>query len=103
MNFVKKKNHFIENREICEMSISFYIVFQVGDNQALLQSLKDSPYYKSFEDKASVWEQRLADLDEYLHNLNQIQRKWVYLEPIFGRGALPKEQGRFKRVDDDFR
>lgn len=42
-------------------------------------------------------------MDEYLHNLNQIQRKWVYLEPIFGRGALPKEQGRFKRVDDDFR
>ncbi|KAK3100036.1 hypothetical protein FSP39_013759 [Pinctada imbricata] len=79
------------------------LVSQVGDNQALLQSLKDSPYYKSFEDKASVWEQRLADLDEYLHNLNQIQRKWVYLEPIFGRGALPKEQGRFKRVDDDFR
>ncbi|KAJ8297986.1 LOW QUALITY PROTEIN: hypothetical protein KUTeg_024517 [Tegillarca granosa] len=79
------------------------LVNQVGDNQALLQSLKDSPYYKSFEDKASVWEQRLADLDEYLHNLNQIQRKWVYLEPIFGRGALPREQGRFKRVDDDFR
>ena len=45
----------------------------------------------------------MADLDEFLHNLNQIQRKWVYLEPIFGRGALPKEQGRFKRVDNDFR
>ncbi|CAG5115632.1 unnamed protein product, partial [Candidula unifasciata] len=79
------------------------LVSQVGDNKCLLQSLKDSPYYKSFEDKASVWEQRLADLDEYLHNLNQIQRKWVYLEPIFGHGALPKEQSRFKRVDDDFR
>lgn len=84
----------------------FYIIlfhFKVGDNQCLLQSLKDSPYYKGFEDKASLWETRLADLDEYLHNLNQIQRKWVYLEPIFGRGALPREQGRFKRVDDDFR
>ncbi|XP_078258652.1 cytoplasmic dynein 2 heavy chain 1 isoform X1 [Rhinoraja longicauda] len=79
------------------------IVNQVGDNQCLLQSLKDSPYYKGFEDKVSIWENRLADLDEYLHNLNQIQRKWVYLEPIFGRGALPREQGRFKRVDDDFR
>ena len=78
-------------------------MLQVGDNQCLLQSLKDSPYYKGFEDKASLWETRLADLDEYLHNLNQIQRKWVYLEPIFGRGALPREQGRFKRVDDDFR
>ena len=77
--------------------------YQVGDNQCLLQSLKDSPYYKLFEDKAGIWEQRLADLDEICHNLNQIQRKWVYLEPIFGRGALPKEQARFKRVDDDFR
>ncbi|KAK3752586.1 hypothetical protein QZH41_006671 [Actinostola sp. cb2023] len=79
------------------------LVNQVGDNQCLLQSLKDSPYYKGFEDKASIWEGRLADLDEYLHNLNQIQRKWVYLEPIFGRGALPREQGRFQRVNDDFR
>jgi len=75
----------------------------VGDNQCLLQSLKDSPYYQGFIDKATIWETRLADLDEYLHNLNQIQRKWVYLEPIFGRGALPREQDRFKRVDDDFR
>ncbi|KAG8452968.1 hypothetical protein GDO86_004684 [Hymenochirus boettgeri] len=79
------------------------IVNQVGDNRCLLQSLKDSPYYKAFEDKVFVWEQRLAELDEYLQNLNQIQRKWVYLEPIFGRGALPREEARFNRVDEDFR
>lgn len=78
-------------------------MFQVGDNQCLLQSLKDSPYYDLFLDKANIWETRLSDLDEYLHNLNQIQRKWVYLEPIFGRGALPREQDRFIRVDEDFR
>ena len=69
----------------------------------MLQSLKDSPYFEGFADKASLWETRIADLDEYLHNLNQIQRRWVYLEPIFGRGALPREQARFKRVDNDFR
>ncbi|KAB1272093.1 Cytoplasmic dynein 2 heavy chain 1 [Camelus dromedarius] len=79
------------------------IVNQVGDNRCLLQSLKDSPYYKGFEDKVSIWERKLAELDEYLQNLNHIQRKWVYLEPIFGRGALPKEQTRFNRVDEDFR
>ncbi|XP_075347137.1 cytoplasmic dynein 2 heavy chain 1 isoform X3 [Mycteria americana] len=79
------------------------IVNQVGDHRCLLQSLKDSPYYKGFEDKVSIWEKKLAELDEYLQNLNQIQRKWVYLEPIFGRGALPKEQARFNRVDEDFR
>ena len=79
------------------------LINQVGDNQNLLQSVKESPWYKYFEDKASVWEKRLADLAEYLSNLNQIQRKWVYLEPIFGRGALPKEQDRFRKTDSDFR
>ncbi|XP_071781183.2 cytoplasmic dynein 2 heavy chain 1 [Centroberyx gerrardi] len=79
------------------------IVNQVGDNRCLLQSLKDSPYYRSFQDKVSLWEVRLSDLDEYLLSLNAIQRRWVYLEPIFGRGALPREQARFKRVDEDFR
>ncbi|MFT7803200.1 cytoplasmic dynein 2 heavy chain 1 [Arapaima gigas] len=78
-------------------------VSQVGDNRCLLQSLKDSPHFRAFADKVSLWETRLADLDEYLHSLNSIQRKWVYLEPIFGRGALPREQTRFSRVDTDFR
>ena len=27
----------------------------------------------------------------------------MYLEPIFMRGALPQEQGRFMRVDEEFR
>uniref|UniRef100_T1IHY1 Cytoplasmic dynein 2 heavy chain 1 n=1 Tax=Strigamia maritima TaxID=126957 RepID=T1IHY1_STRMM len=76
---------------------------KIGDNQCLLQSLKDTPYYNNFKDRVSLWETRLADLDEYLHNFNQIQRKWLYLEPIFGRGALPKEQARFSKVDDDFK
>ncbi|CAK8696967.1 unnamed protein product [Clavelina lepadiformis] len=76
---------------------------EVGDNQCLLQSLKDSPYYSGFEDKAGVWEKKLVELDEHLRQINTIQRKWVYLEPIFGHGALPREQGRFARVDADFR
>lgn len=79
------------------------IINKVGDHQSLLQSLKDSAYFGGYADRARVWEQRLADLDEYLASLNQIQRKWVYLEPIFGRGALPQEQGRFRQVDSDFK
>ena len=35
--------------------------------------------------------------------MNEIQRKWVYLEPIFGRGSLPSEASRFNRVDVEFR
>jgi dynein heavy chain 2 len=40
-------------------------------------------------------------LDFVLQTLNLVQRKWVYLEPIFSRGALPSEESRFKRVDED--
>ncbi|GMR54221.1 hypothetical protein PMAYCL1PPCAC_24416, partial [Pristionchus mayeri] len=29
--------------------------------------------------------------------------KWIYLEPIFGRDALPSEASRFARVDNEFR
>lgn len=49
------------------------------------------------------WQVKLGILDYALHTLNQIQRKWVYLEPIFGMGALPAEQGRFRRVEEEFR
>lgn len=52
------------------------ILFQVGDNQCLLQSIKSSPNYRNFEDRASIWETRLSDLDNFLRNLNQIQRKY---------------------------
>ena len=62
-----------------------------------------SRYYKNFADDAKIWEVRLVTLDEVLLLLNPIQRKWVYLEPIFGRGALPQEQARFRRIDQEFK
>ena len=47
----------------------------VGDNQSLLASLKDSPYFKPFADQASVYETNFAVLDECLQSLNAIQRR----------------------------
>ncbi|OON23868.1 ATPase family protein, partial [Opisthorchis viverrini] len=79
------------------------IVSQVGDNMALLASLQDSPYFDSFADRANAWAQRLADLDHNLNGLQAVQRRWIYLEPIIGRGALPKEAARFSQVDAEFR
>jgi dynein heavy chain 2 len=79
------------------------LILEVGDNRCLLGSLKDSPYFGNFADRATYWEGKLADCDEYLHLLAQIQRRWVYLEPIFAHGALPREQNRFKRIDKEFR
>jgi len=79
------------------------IMTQVSDHQALLMNLKESRYFSRFEDQIGQFESKLSGVDEYLQKLNVIQRKWVYLEPILGRGALPQEQGRFKRVDEEYR
>ncbi|RNF18023.1 cytoplasmic dynein 2 heavy chain 1 isoform X1 [Trypanosoma conorhini] len=75
---------------------------QVSDNQALINSLKDSPFFPHFADEVSGWEVKLATLAEALALMNTIQRKWTYLEPVFARGALPQEQPRFRRVDKEF-
>jgi hypothetical protein len=49
------------------------------------------------------WETRLSTLMEGLTLLQAIQRRWLYLEPIFGRGALPAVAGRFRMVDGEFK
>lgn len=45
---------------------------------------------------------RLCDIETFLQWMNEIQRKWIYLEPIFARGSLPSEASRFNRVDVEF-
>ena len=78
------------------------LFLELGDKQSLLASLKESQFYKNFADQGDALEVKISILDFVLHTLNSIQRKWVYLEPIFGRGALPAEEGRFKRIDERF-
>jgi dynein heavy chain 2 len=78
------------------------LFLEMGDKQSLLASLKESQFFKAFEDQGSALESKMSVLDFVLHTLNSIQRKWVYLEPIFGRGALPSEEGRFRRIDEGF-
>ena len=79
------------------------VLTEVGDNQVVLQNIKDSKFSGNFTDQIEAFERKMGGLDEHILKLNQIQRKWVYLEPVFGRGALPSEQGRFRRIDDEFK
>ena len=78
------------------------LFLEMGDKQSLLASLKESQFFKAFADQGLALESKMSVLDFVLHTLNSIQRKWVYLEPIFGRGALPSEEGRFRRIDEGF-
>lgn len=45
----------------------------------------------------------MGNLDLYLSQLKGIQRRWIYLEPIFIRGALPEQAKRFELLDANFR
>jgi dynein heavy chain 2 len=84
----------IHNRIFVYDGLGIYV--HVG----LLGSLKESQFFKAFQDQGLALEAKMSTLDYVLHTLNSIQRKWVYLEPIFGRGALPSEEARFRRVDE---
>lgn len=57
----------------------------------------------AFQDEVASWEGRLSTLLEGLGLLQGIQRRWLYLAPIFSRGALPAVAGRFRHVDGEFR
>ncbi|MCP9266202.1 DYHC2 [Dirofilaria immitis] len=74
---------------------------QVKDSEALLQSLKIRHIILNSLIKLRFGKR--ADTEQYLQWMNEIQRKWIYLEPIFGRGSLPSEASRFNRVDVEFR
>lgn len=78
------------------------ITLALGDNQSLLASLKESQFFKPFEGDAIQFEIKMSLLDQALSHLNIIQRKWVFLAPIFSKGALPSEQSRFRKVDEEF-
>lgn len=74
---------------------------ELGDKQSLLGSAKDSPFYASFEELGATYETKLNGLDLILRSFNKVQRKWLYLDPIFKRGGLPNERYRFEAVDTE--
>jgi dynein heavy chain 2 len=76
---------------------------EISEKSALLTSVKSSEFFLRFSDIIEQFETKFSNIDIWLQNLNLIQRKWIYLEPIFSRGSLPKEASRFKKIDDEFR
>ena len=79
------------------------IFHELGNKQSLLSSLKESPFFKAFMDTGILYESKMIMLDQCLRILNEVQRKWLYLEPILFGGSLPSEKHRFHQIDNDFR
>lgn len=76
---------------------------KIGDNQCLLQSAKNTAALDSYSDQIELWENKLNVLSFILNNLCQIQKKWIYLEPIFSNGTMKSNDTSFNRIDKDFR
>ena len=79
------------------------IMNDISEKQSLLITIKSSEYFSRFQDQIEQYDMKFTSIETWLTQLNHIQRKWVYLEPIFSRGSLPKEASRFKKIDDEFR
>lgn len=78
------------------------VVTEVSDYQSMAASLQQSPFFAMFRDQIEGWVKRLATLQEGLSSMAAVQRKWVYLEPIFSRGALPNHASRFRQVQPPY-
>lgn len=76
---------------------------KLGELRLLLEGAKGAVGYERFSSRAARCETGLFELEERIKVLNTLQRKWVYLEPIYGGGAAPKDSGRWTRADKEFR
>jgi dynein heavy chain 1 len=69
--------------------------------------MKLSPYYKEFEEEALAWEDKLNRINAVFDVWIDVQRRWVYLDGIFGGSAdikhlLPNETQKFSNVSSEF-
>ena len=79
------------------------VIQQLDDHIVMSQSMSFSPYKKPFEERITNWEQQLSLVSEVIDEWIQLQRQWMYLEPIFNsediQHQLPLESKRFSSVD----
>ena len=78
-----------------------------SENLNSLQAMRHSPYYKEFEEEASIWEDRLNRVHVLFDVWIDVQRQWVYLEGVFTGNAdikhlLPIETSRFQNINSEF-
>lgn len=78
-----------------------------SEHSSALVQMKLSPYYKTFEEDATIWTDRLNRMSEIFDKWIDVQRQWVYLEGIFSGNAdikhlLPNESNRFNNINAEY-
>jgi dynein heavy chain 1 len=80
---------------------------KVAENLNSLNAMKNSPYFKVFEEEAAGWEDKLNRIQALFDVWIDVQRRWVYLEAIFSgsndiKNLLPQESSRFETINIEF-
>ncbi|KAG2383610.1 hypothetical protein C9374_004281 [Naegleria lovaniensis] len=80
---------------------------QILDNLKTFTSMRNSPFFKAFEDECSSLETKVNRIRILCDVLSEVQRVWVYLEGVFSGNVdiqyqLPKETQRFQSVEHEF-
>mmetsp|Transcript_1490 Transcript_1490/g.2131 ORF Transcript_1490/g.2131 Transcript_1490/m.2131 type:complete len:4632 (-) Transcript_1490:106-14001(-) len=80
---------------------------QLTEHLTDLSAMKQSPFFKAFEDKATRWESILSNSQACLETFADVQRRWIYLEGIFSSSVDVQQQlafqfRRFKTFDREF-
>jgi dynein heavy chain len=83
------------------------IIRQLDDHITMTQSMSFSPFKKVFQDRITNWNNQLRMAQDILDVLGEVQRSWLYLEPIFASPditqQLPVESKKFFTADKTWR
>ncbi|AMD19130.1 HBR229Cp [Eremothecium sinecaudum] len=77
------------------------------DDLNMIGSMRNSPYFKVFEQEATEWESRLSALYEILLSWVEVQRQWMYLYGILAKKTemktlLPVESSKFSSLTSEY-
>lgn len=102
---VYKKNATDENKQYVLKSVDD-IRLLLEDSILILQTLSASKYVRAIKDRVSRWEKDLNTIMDTIDQWMIVQRKWMYLESIFGnddiKQQLPEEAKKFSKTDVNF-
>ncbi len=74
----------------------------LDDYLVMTQAMSFSPFKKPFAERITLWDSKLRVMQDALDEWIACQRKWMYLDHIFGSPdiveQLPQESKRFAAV-----